>query len=292
MDCNLEDAAFSLVYVGSTVGWKVVPYFGSKTNLASAGPIGSTIPSTGAFTSLTSSTLTATPNAGSTALTLTGGTVTASAPLIDATQTWNNGAVTFTGLRVNVTNTNSASASLLADFQVGGTSTFRVRRAGGIECGGTTLGIRITDFTIQGLGGGMNIQAASAVGFNLDSTAITTLGCSVFEQRNGSTAQTFRLYSTFSSSTSFERLNVIAQSAGSVIIGTEKGSAGGTARGLELRTDNVARINISATGGIGFFGATAAAQPAAVADATDAASVITQLNALLSRMRTLGLIAT
>jgi hypothetical protein len=33
MDCNIEDAAFSLVFVGSTVGWKVVPYFGSVTDL-------------------------------------------------------------------------------------------------------------------------------------------------------------------------------------------------------------------------------------------------------------------
>jgi len=43
---------------------------------------------------------------------------------------------------------------------------------------------------------------------------------------------------------------------------------------------------------IGFFNATPVVQPTAVADATDAASVITQLNALLSRMRDLGLIAT
>ena len=29
MDCNIEDAAFSLVFVGSTVGWKVVPLSGT-----------------------------------------------------------------------------------------------------------------------------------------------------------------------------------------------------------------------------------------------------------------------
>ena len=43
---------------------------------------------------------------------------------------------------------------------------------------------------------------------------------------------------------------------------------------------------------IGFFDKTPVVQPTAVADATDAATVITQLNALLSRMRDLGLIAT
>jgi hypothetical protein len=29
MTCNVEDAAFTLVFVGSTVGWKVVPYYGT-----------------------------------------------------------------------------------------------------------------------------------------------------------------------------------------------------------------------------------------------------------------------
>jgi hypothetical protein len=46
------------------------------------------------------------------------------------------------------------------------------------------------------------------------------------------------------------------------------------------------------TGNVGFYNATPVAQPAAVADATDAASAITQLNALLARLRSLGLIAT
>jgi hypothetical protein len=52
------------------------------------------------------------------------------------------------------------------------------------------------------------------------------------------------------------------------------------------------KIGTATTQKLGFFNATPVVQPTAVADATDAASVITQLNALLSRMRTLGLIAT
>lgn len=43
---------------------------------------------------------------------------------------------------------------------------------------------------------------------------------------------------------------------------------------------------------VAFYGNIPVTQPTAVADATDAASVITQLNALLSRLRSLGLIAT
>lgn len=43
---------------------------------------------------------------------------------------------------------------------------------------------------------------------------------------------------------------------------------------------------------IGFWNKAPAVQPAAVADATDAATAITQLNALLARLRTIGIIAT
>lgn len=64
--------------------------------------------------------------------------------------------------------------------------------------------------------------------------------------------------------------------AGNIAVGTTTGTKIGTATTQKL----------------GFFNKTPVAQPTAVADATDAASVITQLNALLARMRDLGLIAT
>jgi hypothetical protein len=63
-------------------------------------------------------------------------------------------------------------------------------------------------------------------------------------------------------------------------------------RNLVTDTTTGTKIGTGTTQLLGFWNATPAAQPAAVADATDAASVITQLNALLSRLRTLGLIAT
>jgi hypothetical protein len=42
---------------------------------------------------------------------------------------------------------------------------------------------------------------------------------------------------------------------------------------------------------VGFFGATPVDQPATVADATDAATAITQINAIIDRLQELGLIA-
>ena len=52
------------------------------------------------------------------------------------------------------------------------------------------------------------------------------------------------------------------------------------------------KIGTATTQKIGFYNATPVVQPAAVADATDAATVITQLNDLLAKLRTLGIIAT
>jgi hypothetical protein len=59
-----------------------------------------------------------------------------------------------------------------------------------------------------------------------------------------------------------------------------------------LGTTTGTKIGTATTQKIGFYNATPVVQPAAVADATDAATAISQLNALLAHMRTLGLIAT
>jgi hypothetical protein len=61
---------------------------------------------------------------------------------------------------------------------------------------------------------------------------------------------------------------------------------------ITVGTTTGTKIGTATTQKIGFYNKTPVVQPTAVADATDAASVITQLNALLARMRDLGLIAT
>lgn len=66
-------------------------------------------------------------------LTLTGATVTTSNPVLNLSQTWNAGAVTFKGWVLNVTDTASASASLLMDLQVGGSSKFSVDKTGQVN---------------------------------------------------------------------------------------------------------------------------------------------------------------
>jgi hypothetical protein len=48
----------------------------------------------------------------------------------------------------------------------------------------------------------------------------------------------------------------------------------------------------SATDLVGFYGKTPIAQPAAIADATDAATAITKCNLVITALESLGLIAT
>jgi len=91
----------------------------STFNPASPGPIGGTTPDTINATALTA-----------TGATVAGGTVTASAPVVNVTQTWNNAAVTFVGNVTNITSTASATASLIEDWKVGGSSKASIRKDG------------------------------------------------------------------------------------------------------------------------------------------------------------------
>jgi hypothetical protein len=68
------------------------------------------------------------------------------------------------------------------------------------------------------------------------------------------------IYGTWSNSTSYERLSFSAPTAANAIIGTNKGSGGGTARGLDLHTDGAARMTISTAGNVG-IGTTAPGSP-------------------------------
>ena len=61
---------------------------------------------------------------------------------------------------------------------------------------------------------------------------------------------------------------------------------------ITVGTTTGTKIGTATTQKIGFYNATPVVQPAAVANATTAVDVITQLNALLAKLRTLGIIAT
>ena len=87
---------------------------------------------------------------------------------------------------------------------------------------------------------------------------------------------------TIGANTPTERLRIT--SAGVLQVAEADNIAVGTTTGTKIGTATTQKL--------GFYNATPVVQPTAVADATDAATVITQLNALLAKLRTLGIIAT
>jgi len=108
----------------------------------------------------------------------------------------------------------------------------------------------------------------------------------IINQRNGTNPQTRRLTNTYTSTTSYEWLS-IGWSGNVCTITTEKGSAGGTLRGL--------RIGDASTALLGFFGATPVDRPDTVADPSGGGTIDTEartaINAIIDRLQELGLIA-
>ena len=185
-----------------------------------------------------------------------GQTVTTSNPVLSLAQTWNAGAVTFTGMLFNATNTASAAASLLLDLQVGGTSQFKVSKAGVATAltqfigpdgsvsapafafaGATDTGfyrdtgggrIRVAvggNYALNIASGGIGLVSDTAfiqMGASAD-TILTRDAANTLALRNGTNAQTFRVYNTFTDSSNYERgsigwvsnlLTIAAENAG------------------------------------------------------------------------------
>ena len=104
------------------------------------------------------------------------------------------------------------------------------------------------------LASGAILGWSGAANVNTDQPGVTRLqseGTGILALRNGANAQTFNVYGTYTSGTSYERLTLSAPSAANAIIGTNKGSGGGTARGLDLHTDGAARMTITTAGNVG-----------------------------------------
>lgn len=210
-------------------------------DLASPSAIGSTTPNTGAFTTLSAN----------------NGTITTSSPAFTLAQTWNASGTTFTALRVNATDTASASASLLMDLQVGGTSRAKFEktgrltltydstatRAGSIGMVNTnrfevgTTGNYAVLFTADAGNQYINFVSTSGgigIGTAVSNDCILIRdAANVMAVRNGTNAQTFRLYRTYTDASNYERLGFIATRTTRFAIAAENAGTG-AARSLEI----------------------------------------------------------
>src|SRR5262245_666659 len=69
-------------------------------------------------------------------------------------------------------------------------------------------------------------------------TTLLNEGSNTLGQRNGTNAQTSRLYNTYTSATNFERLDTL-WSSNVAIFQTDRGSVGGTARSMQFRVGGI-----------------------------------------------------
>jgi len=145
------------------------------------------------------------------------------------------------------------------------------------------------------------VSTTAAVGFSVTADAENDRPADMLIQRDGTRrlriysasvpgpstgAASIGVYNTYTSDTSWERLG-INWASNLCTITTEKGSAGGTLRGL--------KIGDATTALLGFYGATPVDQPATVTDPTGGGTIDaearTAINTIIDRLQELGLIA-
>ena len=190
------------------------------------------------------------------------------ANIYDMSDVWADEATTFTAIKMDVTNTASSASSLLLDLQVGGASKFSVSKGGRVAAanGGSYLTpiFALLDETTTGwsqisttnlgyIAGGVGVLhlgrsgATPRVflksdglfgwgGAQINGSPDLTLArdaANTLAQRNGTNAQTFNLYNTYTSATIYER-GFMKWNSNVLEIGTEAGSEGGTVRSISL----------------------------------------------------------
>lgn len=184
----------------------------------------------------------------------------------------------------NITSGSGGAATSASGTRVGGAGGALNLSAGTGGSGTTTNGAGGSITLTAGSSGAGAGTTAAAGRINLNSRVSGTSNLVGFA--NGSSAQGVEIYNTETSATSYERLN-LKWAANVCTINTEKGSAGGTLRGL--------KIGGAITDLLGFYGVTPVDQPDTVADPTGGATIDsearTAINAIIDRLQELGLIA-
>ena len=246
--------------------------------------------------------------------------------IFDMTDTWNVGATTFTAIKMNATDTASAAGSLLIDLQVGGVSQFKATKTGVVTVGATLELGNASDTTLSRVSGGVVAIEGNTIftSNNLPGTTINWLAIQNFAaqvslsqetpilviNRTTSTADNRRWdFVDYNEALRFRAVNDADSAASDWCVvdrtGTTvdqiawnattldfNGTVDVSAQNIVPDTSTGTKIGTATNQKISFFNQTPVVQPTAVADATTAVDVITQFNALLTRMRNLGLIAT
>jgi len=192
---------------------------------------------------------------------------------------WNDASTAFTGLKLNVTNTASLAGSKLLDLQVGGTSKFEVGAIGtsstsfvfasgvstawtpatGAWAFGSTGSAPPSLVTEGSLGAGLTSSGKFWWGntsTGLYSTRDVVLArddAGILAQRNGTAAQTFRLYNTWGNNgVDFERTSLTRDSSGLVIDAQKGGTGADPTNLLDVKLDGTSRFKFNSNGSLTF----------------------------------------
>jgi len=204
------------------------------------------------------------------------------ANIYDMADTWNDGATTFTAIKMNVTDTASDASSLLMDLQVGGSSKFSVDKNGNALLGrdrlyegsveafnygiglflngiyylqtrpfspnGTAVDIRNAKNVDLNIGGASTSNPKIFMGNNL---ILTKDAADTLAQRNGTNAQTFNLYNTYTDASNYER-GFIKWNSNVLEIGTEAAGSVSTNGIILFKEGSRKRVQILADGRVDF----------------------------------------
>jgi hypothetical protein len=242
---SLPDATGTVALVAGSSGQLLYNNAG-----ANAGVPSSVVGATGDIT-LALNGAASTPPLDVTGTWFTGGTGTTTKPqvLIEPTGTTSTAwSTSGTGLGVNAT---SAFAGNLLDLQLNGSTRFFVTKDGDTKAArysGLTAGYLAVSSTSCIVASASDASGTLQIG-NTSSVFVTNDASNILAQRNGTAAQTSRVYNTYTSGTSYE-LGKLEWASNVFRIGTEKGSGGGTARAVEVHTDSISRLALDTTGSV------------------------------------------
>lgn len=188
------------------------------------------------------------------------GTFTTDNQSILQTITLNNAGVTFTVSKLLITNTASNAASLIADWQVGGTSQFKLSLAGALTvpgavsatngtssnpsyvfASGSTTGMfrsgsGLIGFAIGGTGETMRISATAVqmLSLNLCGTVgtpdvfLTRVAANSMAMANSTNTQTFTVNGPYTDASNFQALAIVGNSINTTTTGTAPGLTSST----------------------------------------------------------------
>lgn len=162
------------------------------------------------------------------------------ANIYDLADTWNNAGTVFTAIKMNVTDTSSAVGSLLIDLQVGGTSRFKVDKAGAITSAtiatGSSFSVNTVFNTILWSNAvfGWSSSASVNEASNNHDLALNRDGADILAQRRSTNAQTNRLYGTFTDASNYRRVALAMTTAGVATLRAEGAGTGASGNVLHI----------------------------------------------------------